>query len=189
MKTVVIPVFLVGFFVAVPLGKVIQKAWGSLTSKSCISRKNVSLNQEIKVKKFFFFSIVKDHLAYLKKKKKSEKLNLFELFLVQWTVRAFLISLPFSGVSSNYSDDYPYSWSIPPFHPSTEKYENDKVRVTCGTLTKKGFQDITKFFVSSTGYTLWFLRLQLCAGKQLASLISCFLAFQKKASLVSCVSC
>ncbi|XP_068268032.1 iduronate 2-sulfatase [Nyctibius grandis] len=30
------------------------------------------------------------------------------------------------GVSSNYSDDYPYSWSIPPFHPSTEKYENDK---------------------------------------------------------------
>ncbi|KAM6061195.1 iduronate 2-sulfatase isoform 1-T1 [Chlamydotis macqueenii] len=30
------------------------------------------------------------------------------------------------GVSSNYSDDYPYSWSLPPFHPSTEKYENDK---------------------------------------------------------------
>ncbi|XP_068008293.1 iduronate 2-sulfatase isoform X1 [Melanerpes formicivorus] len=30
------------------------------------------------------------------------------------------------GVSSNYSDDYPYSWSVPPFHPSTEKYENDK---------------------------------------------------------------
>ncbi|XP_068553479.1 iduronate 2-sulfatase [Anas acuta] len=30
------------------------------------------------------------------------------------------------GVSSNYHDDYPYSWSIPPFHPSTEKYENDK---------------------------------------------------------------
>ncbi|XP_015133790.1 iduronate 2-sulfatase isoform X2 [Gallus gallus] len=30
------------------------------------------------------------------------------------------------GISSNYSDDYPYSWSIPPFHPSTEKYENDK---------------------------------------------------------------
>ncbi|XP_075576712.1 iduronate 2-sulfatase isoform X4 [Pelecanus crispus] len=30
------------------------------------------------------------------------------------------------GVSSNYSDDYPYSWSIPPFHPSAEKYENDK---------------------------------------------------------------
>ncbi|OPJ89456.1 iduronate 2-sulfatase [Patagioenas fasciata monilis] len=30
------------------------------------------------------------------------------------------------GVSSNYSDDYPYSWSIPPFHPSTEKYENEK---------------------------------------------------------------
>ncbi|NWQ81331.1 IDS sulfatase, partial [Columbina picui] len=30
------------------------------------------------------------------------------------------------GVSSNYTDDYPYSWSVPPFHPSTEKYENDK---------------------------------------------------------------
>ncbi|XP_017675243.1 PREDICTED: iduronate 2-sulfatase [Lepidothrix coronata] len=30
------------------------------------------------------------------------------------------------GVSSNHSDDYPYSWSIPPFHPSTEKYENHK---------------------------------------------------------------
>ncbi|NWX97340.1 IDS sulfatase, partial [Nothoprocta ornata] len=30
------------------------------------------------------------------------------------------------GVSSNYSDDYPYSWSIPPFHPSAEKYENAK---------------------------------------------------------------
>ncbi|XP_014737027.1 PREDICTED: iduronate 2-sulfatase isoform X2 [Sturnus vulgaris] len=30
------------------------------------------------------------------------------------------------GVSSNYSDDYPYSWSIPPFHPSAEKHENDK---------------------------------------------------------------
>ncbi|NXU49841.1 IDS sulfatase, partial [Turnix velox] len=33
------------------------------------------------------------------------------------------------GISSNHSDDYPYSWSVPPFHPSTEKYENDK---TCG---------------------------------------------------------
>ncbi|XP_062440484.1 iduronate 2-sulfatase [Rhea pennata] len=30
------------------------------------------------------------------------------------------------GISSNYSDDYPCSWSIPPFHPSTEKYENDQ---------------------------------------------------------------
>ncbi|XP_030352934.1 iduronate 2-sulfatase isoform X1 [Strigops habroptila] len=30
------------------------------------------------------------------------------------------------GISSNYSDDYPHSWSVPPFHPSTEKYENDK---------------------------------------------------------------
>ncbi|XP_054852737.1 iduronate 2-sulfatase isoform X1 [Eublepharis macularius] len=31
------------------------------------------------------------------------------------------------GVSSNHNDDYPYSWSVPPFHPSSEKYENTKV--------------------------------------------------------------
>ncbi|XP_053555127.1 iduronate 2-sulfatase [Bombina bombina] len=30
------------------------------------------------------------------------------------------------GISSNHSDDYPYSWSVPPFHPSSEKYENTK---------------------------------------------------------------
>ncbi|XP_004686025.1 PREDICTED: iduronate 2-sulfatase [Condylura cristata] len=30
------------------------------------------------------------------------------------------------GISSNHSDDSPYSWSIPPFHPSSEKYENAK---------------------------------------------------------------
>ncbi|XP_007458981.1 PREDICTED: iduronate 2-sulfatase isoform X2 [Lipotes vexillifer] len=30
------------------------------------------------------------------------------------------------GVSSNHSDDSPYSWSIPPYHPSSEKYENTK---------------------------------------------------------------
>ncbi|XP_051877943.1 iduronate 2-sulfatase [Pristis pectinata] len=31
------------------------------------------------------------------------------------------------GIVSNYTDDYPYSWSIPPFHPSTQKYKNAKV--------------------------------------------------------------
>ncbi|XP_062997872.1 iduronate 2-sulfatase [Elgaria multicarinata webbii] len=31
------------------------------------------------------------------------------------------------GISSNRKDDYPYSWSIPAFHPSSEKYENTKV--------------------------------------------------------------
>ncbi|XP_061454789.1 iduronate 2-sulfatase [Rhineura floridana] len=31
------------------------------------------------------------------------------------------------GISSNHNDDYPYSWSIPAFHPSSEKYENTKV--------------------------------------------------------------
>ncbi|KAM5146056.1 iduronate 2-sulfatase [Mantella aurantiaca] len=30
------------------------------------------------------------------------------------------------GISSNHSDDYPYSWSVRPFHPSSEKYENKK---------------------------------------------------------------
>nr|XP_060612450.1 iduronate 2-sulfatase isoform X1 [Anolis sagrei ordinatus] len=31
------------------------------------------------------------------------------------------------GISSNHTDDYPYSWTIPAFHPSSEKYENTKV--------------------------------------------------------------
>jgi iduronate 2-sulfatase len=31
------------------------------------------------------------------------------------------------GVCSNKSDDMPYSWSLPPFHPTTEKYKNDPV--------------------------------------------------------------
>ncbi|XP_069895707.1 iduronate 2-sulfatase isoform X2 [Dipodomys merriami] len=30
------------------------------------------------------------------------------------------------GISSNYSDDSPYSWSFLPYHPSSEKYENTK---------------------------------------------------------------
>lgn len=30
------------------------------------------------------------------------------------------------GISGNHSDDYPYSWSIPPYHPSSEKFENTK---------------------------------------------------------------
>ncbi|XP_075690482.1 iduronate 2-sulfatase [Rhinoderma darwinii] len=30
------------------------------------------------------------------------------------------------GISSNRSDDYPYSWSVRPYHPSSEKYENTK---------------------------------------------------------------
>lgn len=32
------------------------------------------------------------------------------------------------GMSSNFNDDYPLSWSEPPFHPSAEKYLN---RATC----------------------------------------------------------
>ncbi|XP_043913525.1 iduronate 2-sulfatase [Protopterus annectens] len=30
------------------------------------------------------------------------------------------------GIASNHSDDYPYSWSMVPYHPSTEEYENRK---------------------------------------------------------------
>lgn len=32
-----------------------------------------------------------------------------------------------SGVPSNYNDDYPYSWSAPAYHPSTEHYKMSKV--------------------------------------------------------------
>lgn len=31
------------------------------------------------------------------------------------------------GESSNYSDDFPYSWSQFPYHPPTEKYKDDAV--------------------------------------------------------------
>lgn len=31
------------------------------------------------------------------------------------------------GISSNFTDDYPYSWSSKPYHPKTEAYMNSKV--------------------------------------------------------------
>ena len=31
------------------------------------------------------------------------------------------------GVSSNHSDDQPYSWSQPPYHPPTQQYKNSPV--------------------------------------------------------------
>lgn len=31
------------------------------------------------------------------------------------------------GIASNHSDDYPYSWSIPAYHPPSFKYENQQV--------------------------------------------------------------
>ncbi|KAM7417134.1 hypothetical protein PAMA_016984 [Pampus argenteus] len=31
------------------------------------------------------------------------------------------------GISSNYSDDYPYSWSIPAYHPASFKFEKEKL--------------------------------------------------------------
>ncbi|KAJ8298059.1 hypothetical protein KUTeg_024590 [Tegillarca granosa] len=33
------------------------------------------------------------------------------------------------GISSGHTDDYPYSWSVPPYHPSTEQYRRSKVCV------------------------------------------------------------
>lgn len=108
-----------------------------------------------------FSSVVKDsfetflYLTYLKKNNWRQVKLVSELFLVQWTIRAFLISLSVPGVSSNYSDDYPYSWSFPPFHPSAEKHENDKVSVICGTVTEKGVQETITFFVSRTGCAFW----------------------------------
>lgn len=38
----------------------------------------------------------------------------------------------FVGISSNYSDDQPYSWTFPPFHPKSEIYKNSKVCITKG---------------------------------------------------------
>ncbi|XP_073710195.1 iduronate 2-sulfatase isoform X2 [Misgurnus anguillicaudatus] len=31
------------------------------------------------------------------------------------------------GIASNHTDDYPYSWSVPPYHPPSFKYEKRKV--------------------------------------------------------------
>lgn len=31
------------------------------------------------------------------------------------------------GIASNYTDDYPYSWSIPAYHPASFRYEKKKV--------------------------------------------------------------
>lgn len=31
------------------------------------------------------------------------------------------------GIASNHTDDYPYSWSIPAYHPASFKFEKQKV--------------------------------------------------------------
>ncbi|KAM7389019.1 hypothetical protein PAMP_023019 [Pampus punctatissimus] len=31
------------------------------------------------------------------------------------------------GIASNYTDDYPYSWSVPPYHPASFKFEKEKM--------------------------------------------------------------
>lgn len=40
------------------------------------------------------------------------------------------------GITSNYTDDFPLSWSIPTFHPSTEIYKNSPVCFSKGHLKK-----------------------------------------------------
>lgn len=35
-----------------------------------------------------------------------------------------MIMVCFTGISSNNSDDSPYSWSETPFHPFTERYKD-----------------------------------------------------------------
>jgi len=37
------------------------------------------------------------------------------------------IYINISGKASNFTDDYPYSWSVPAYHPSTEKFKNAPV--------------------------------------------------------------
>ncbi|CAH1400018.1 unnamed protein product [Nezara viridula] len=42
------------------------------------------------------------------------------MFMLSWSI----------GISSNYSDDQPYSWTFPPFHPKSEIYKDSKVCIT-----------------------------------------------------------
>lgn len=38
------------------------------------------------------------------------------------------------GIVSNHTDDYPYSWSVPPYHPPSFHYERRKVSVGLGSM-------------------------------------------------------
>ncbi|XP_065317990.1 iduronate 2-sulfatase-like isoform X1 [Gordionus sp. m RMFG-2023] len=54
------------------------------------------------------------------------------------------------GKASNFSDDYPYSWSLPPYHPPSEIYEN---KPTCSDYNLE--ENITKndfFEINSTNH-------------------------------------
>ena len=42
-------------------------------------------------------------------------------------VNQFLLTSDFLGKSSNFTYDYPYSWSLRPYIPSTDKFKNAKV--------------------------------------------------------------
>ena len=44
-----------------------------------------------------------------------------------------------SGIASNYTDDYPYSWSMPAYHPPTEKYKMAKVETALSSVYFRWF--------------------------------------------------
>lgn len=47
-----------------------------------------------------------------------------ETFLCLFVVKLYFLS---SGIASNHTDDYPYSWSVPAYHPPSFRYEKEKV--------------------------------------------------------------
>lgn len=70
-------------------------------------------------------------------------INLFEkerrILFVHIFLLPFILSIQFEyhsglnciclGIASNHTDDYPYSWSIPAYHPASFRFEKMKVRV------------------------------------------------------------
>lgn len=54
---------------------------------------------------------------------------LYSLSFILYTQSDYYIALQFYrlGIASNYTDDYPYSWSIPSYHPVSFMFENKKV--------------------------------------------------------------
>lgn len=54
---------------------------------------------------------------------------LYSLSFILYTQFDYYIALKFYrlGIASNYTDDYPYSWSIPSYHPVSFMFENKKV--------------------------------------------------------------
>lgn len=79
------------------------------------------------------------------------------------------------GISSNNTDDYPYSWSLPAYHPSTEKYIMAKVcpgqdgklhmNLVC-PVDVAAMPEGTLPDIQSTDYATEFLRNQSRQGNQ-----------------------